>query len=1207
LVDQHERDLIQTALDRSMLVEAAAGTGKTTELVKRIVNVLGEGKARVEQIVAVTFTDKAAGEMKLRLRSELEEARKAGLVAGTFRSAALEEEAGRASPNGGEERVRQNLGDALARLEEAHVSTIHGFCAELLRERPVEARVDPQFEAIGDAQAERVYGEAFTLWLQAKLEDPPEGVGRSLRRKSQEGPVERLRSAGWVLADWRDFRRLWRRPPLAREAAIDALVQRLQAFDALTSHPSNSRDYFYLDTRKARRIAYEIRVIEKVRARDYDGLEASLVDLATDRDFQRAKGYGKEYGEGVTRAEVLDAHQELVQALRGFATDADADLAALLQAELIDTVLRYEELKFRSGRLDFLDLLLLARNLIRDCDGVRAEFQRRFTHIFIDEFQDTDPLQAEILLLLASDDPAVRDWRQVTPVPGKLFIVGDPKQSIYRFRRADVGIYQEVKKQLSKRGALLVNLTTSFRAVPSIQNMVNAAFAPVMTGDTTTLQAHYVPLSPYRQEVADQPTVVALPVPEPYGKRALAASAIEESLPDAVGAFVAWLLNDSQWMVTERDPASPDERRPISARHICLLFRRFDSWGTDVTRPYVEALEARDISHLMVGGKSFHVREEVQTMRAALCAIEWPDDELSVFAALKGSLFAIGDAELLEYRHRYRRLHPYRISHPRPDDISGEPVPEHLQPIVESLQLLQSLHRDRNYRPVAETIVRLLEATRAHAAFALRPWGEQVLANVLHVAEMARAYEESGGISFRGFVERLREEAESGEAPEAPILEEGSDGVRIMTVHKAKGLEFPVVILADVTAKLTRSHASRYIAPEQELCAVQIAGWSPVDLLEHDKEELARDKAEGVRIAYVAATRARDLLVIPAVGDDPFELGWEAVNAWWVSPLNPAIYPDRTQRRHPAKATNCPVFGQESVLSRPSGDWAVTGNVCPGLHNFESGPAPTESGVPGPESRVSGTARLDSYGVVWWDPSKLKLGAEMQFGIRQKELLQEVDREVVEADRKVYADWRASRDEAVARGSQPSLVVKTATEWAAGTAVSPPRPAGVSPTQGFPVTTIDVDRDLERPAGPRYGALVHAVLATIPLDASSNQIHEVATLQGRILGATAQEVGSAAKVVVAVLDHPLMARAREAAKHGRCRRESPVTLSVEGTLVEGVVDVAFLEEDRWTVLDFKTDRELEKRLEDYRRQVGIYADAIASATGQKAEAILMRV
>ena len=169
------------------------------------------------------------------------------------------------------------------------------------------------------------------------------------------------------------------------------------------------------------------------------------------------------------------------------------------------------------------------------------------------------------------------------------------------------------------------------------------------------------------------------------------------------------------------------------------------------------------------------------------------------------------------------------------------------------------------------------------------------------------------------------------------------------------------------------------------------------------------------------------------------------------------------------------------------------------------------------------------------------------------------------------------------------------------------RSAGSLPAPAPVVCMVEIARDLERPAGPRYGALVHAVLATIPLGASRNETDEVVGLQGRILGATTQEVESAGKVIAAVLGHPLMARARESARHGRCRRETPVTLAKEGTLVEGVADLAFLEGDTWTVVDFKTDGELETRLENYRKQVGIYAEAITLATGQKAEAILMRV
>ena len=226
--------------------------------------------------------------------------------------------------------------------------------------------------------------------------------------------------------------------------------------------------------------------------------------------------------------------------------------------------------------------------------------------------------------------------------------------------------------------------------------------------------------------------------------------------------------------------------------------------------------------------------------------------------------------------------------------------------------------------PVATTIAGLLDATRAHVGFALEHGGEQVLANVAHVGDLARRYEAEGGLSFRGFIDELREQAESGEAGEAPILEEGSDGVRLMTVHKSKGLEFPIVILADMTARLRSSVASRTIDAERRVCAIRLAGCAPADLLEHQDEELLRDEAEGMRVAYVAATRARDLLVIPAVGDEE--------RTGWIEPLNGAIYPPMEMRRQQLQAPGCVEFkSKDSVLVRPGGS-AGTSTVSPGLH-----------------------------------------------------------------------------------------------------------------------------------------------------------------------------------------------------------------------------------------------------------------------------------
>jgi ATP-dependent exoDNAse (exonuclease V) beta subunit len=1146
LADQDVRTRIRTSLDETLVVEAAAGTGKTTELVARILEVLATGRASVHNLVAVTFTEKAAGELKLRLRRDLELARQGDQY---------------------DEPSRARLEDALKNLEEAHIGTIHGFCADLLRERPVEADIDPLFTVLTEAQARRIYDEAFTGWFQDALREMPEGVRRSLRRSSRpgasgdaddDGPMERLRRAGWDLADWRDFPASWTRPGFNRRAAISDAAAPVHALAALTSQPSSLRDYLYSDTAAARRASDELRLIEA--SDDDDAAESLLVDLCRDRDFRRArKGSGATFGKGVSRADVHSAHQALLATLDEFKANADADLAALVRDELRGSIERYTTLKERQGALDFLDLLLRARNLVVERDDVRADFQQRFTCLFVDEFQDTDPLQAEILLLLAANDPRERDYRRARPVPGKLFIVGDPKQSIYRFRRADVRVYRDVCEHLERAGARCVRLTTSFRGVPGIQRFVNAAFAPRMTGDRDTLQADYVPLSPSRSPIQNQPAIVALPVPKPYGKRNISGAAIDASLPQAVGAFVDWLLHRSGWKVSER--GSDDTMVSVQPRHVCVLFRRFVNYGNDVTRAYVDSLEAHGIKHLLVGGRAFYDREEIETLRATLAAVEWPDDELSVFAALRGALFAVGDEELLEYRHRYGHgFHPFRV----PD-----PLPSHLAPIGEALTLLKELHWRRNRVPVAETITRLFEATRAHVGFALRRSGEQVLANALHVAELSRQYEMSGGISFRGFVDELRESADEGQAAEAPIVEEGSDGVRLMTVHKAKGLEFPVVILADMTAKIAPAEAARHLDAERRLCALRIGGWSPQELLNQQAMEQAREREEGVRVAYVAATRARDLLVVPAVGDDVYE--------GWLDPLNAALYPPVDGRRTPLTAPNCPPFKKDSVLQRPDEGIASSRTVSPGLHRM--------------------TATDGDFDVVWWDPTVLALDVEPPFGLRRQELIaRDVAPEVVADGQRRYIAWREARNGAVETASRRRWDVQTAGEFVAAD-------GGIADD----VEIVEVSAVTQRPGGTRFGTLVHAVLATLPLDADAEVVRASVSTQARILAAPEDERVAAEAAVAAAMQHSLIDAARRAEREGRCFRETPVTLVRHGTLIEGVVDLAFEYQGVMTIVDFKTDRAEGDLLDRYRRQVALYAEAVGRVTGTPTRAVLLKV
>jgi ATP-dependent exoDNAse (exonuclease V) beta subunit len=1129
--DDAARERIRNSLDESLIVEASAGTGKTSELIRRIVRVLAAGTP-VDQIVAVTFTHKAAGELKIRLREELDKARAV---------CADSDE-------------RDHLEDALERLEEAAIGTIHGFCAQILRERPVEARIDPDFEELTEPEAGRLRARAFDLWFQRKLDAGSDALRRALARlawrdngQSDSAPAESLKYAGKQLVDWRDHAAAWRREPFDRNGRIDRLVAECRALDALVRQCARSSDNLLKSMRPLRDLSGG--------PADYDTLEARLLKLERDlkRDFKKGSG---NFAPGVPRQQVLDGRDALLRDLDAFRRDAGADFAAALRDEMQDFVAAYSDRKKRAGKLDFLDLLLLVRNLVRDDAGVRRYLQDRFSRIFVDEFQDTDPLQAEILILLSANDPAENDWLKVTPIPGKLFVVGDPKQSIYKFRRADVVLYENVCEALSSRGVARIHLTRSFRAVRPIQHLVNAAFAPEMTGDRQGGQAHYAPLEEHTAAYDRQPAVVVLPAPAPYGSMRISKERINACLPDTIAAYIEWLRTGSGWQVRDlRDGA----RVPLQAKHICVLFRRLTNYGTDLSRDYTRALEARGIPHLLVGSKSFYHREEVETVRVALAAIEWPDDELSVFGTLRGSLFAIPDDLLLRFRFEVGRLHPFRRVG-QASGLSANLLPA-FSPIAEALGILAGLHRQRNQRPVADTINALLEGTRAHAGFILRRAGAQALANVYRICDLARTFELTGGLSFRGFVEELAAQAEKAESTEAPVLEEASDGVRLMTVHGAKGLEFPVVILADITANLAAREAERFV--DGNLCATRLLGAAPWELLEHEEHEHTRELAEGVRVAYVAATRARDLLVVPAVGDEERD--------GWLGPLNKAIYPARDQRRAKAAATGCPPFaGDRTVLQRPADHFGrPEDSVRPGLHNPQSG----------------------EHQVVWWDPLGLRLEVPTGFGLRQEEILAPEPAARAAEGIAQYRQWQQQRLRTLETGRAPAFRIVSPTE---GIEEAPERRT---------IHIEDVSPAAERPGGRRFGTLVHAILRDLDhAEAAPAQIAALARVHARLLDAPGEEADAAARAVEAAWAHPLLARARAAP---RCHRDLPVHLRLEdGRLLEGVIDLAFLERDRWAVVDFKSDA---GALARYERQLQWYLHALAMLTGRAATGYLLRI
>jgi ATP-dependent exoDNAse (exonuclease V) beta subunit len=376
------------------------------------------------------------------------------------------------------------------------------------------------------------------------------------------------------------------------------------------------------------------------------------------------------------------------------------------------------------------------------------------------------------------------------------------------------------------------------------------------------------------------------------------------------------------------------------------------------------------------------------------------------------------------------------------------------------------------------------------------------------------------------------------------------------------------VILADLTAKGTPEEPWRWVDPTRQLCAMRLAGAAPPDLVDHAHEERQREEEEAVRLLYVAATRARDLLVVPAVGDQPQPESW-------LAPLDPAVYPPPDTVRMPETRApeGCPVLAGDCVSERPDDVVQPPLAVTPGLHRPQAG----------------------THRVVWWAPSALELSVLETVGLKQQKLLAiDESGERSESGIRTHAAWQAARATVRADAAAPSIRVVTATEH-----------AQVAIDGAVDVAIERVERAADRPSGRRFGTLVHATLAAVDLGATRNDVQAVAAIEARLVGATPDEVAAAVDAVAGALAHPLL---RRAAGSSRVARETPLAIGIDDdTLVEGVVDVAFEEPGGWTVIDFKTDVELAGRRHEYARQVSLYARALAAATGKPARPVLLQV
>lgn len=827
-------------------VTAGAGAGKTRTLVARYLSLLVDDLP-LRGVVAITFTRKAAREMRNRVRREVRRA---------LETESLPEE----------ERPRWRA--IYERLDAARIGTIHSLCAEILRHHPAEMGVDPRFQMVEEGQMALLQARAVDAAL-AEAADDPEMVGlfpdfgeRALRKAADQLLKQRLdvREARADLPA--DVWRAWRPALLAPIQAFvdDADVQsgfaRLATLraDGTLDGAAAAGDALAPDLREA--LAHWD-VIEAARAaKDWVAVSRHLAPL---RDRLKQKGRKANWAPAAPKAIIADLQGRYDEHLRPYGKKhVDLALDRRLAQEVIPALLRlhdratahYARAKERERGLDFDDLEAQALELLRGHPAVRAYWQDQIEALLVDEFQDTNARQRDILDLLNGDQ-------------GKLFFVGDAKQSIYRFRGADVTVFREERQAVEARGAV-VELSTSYRAHRALVQALNGLLRPVL-GDREDPERPYLePFAPLRHH-REEPAAGLTP---PYVELHLAAGSKSQGALDraaqALAARLAALVEEDILLERPDPDTGHTTERPLDFGDVAILCRASTAFAA-----YETALEEAGIPFLTIAGRGFYDRPEVRDLLNALQGLAQPTDDLALVGLLRSPAIGLSDMALYRLRRaQWSQGLPSLWALLRQEDLSF--LDEEAERAADARALIGRLHRSVGRVRVADVLKDFLDATAYRAAL-LRAGESRAANNVAKLLADAHASDVVGVDGFVAYVAELRDVApREGEARAI-----GAGAVQIMTVHQAKGLEFPVVAIGDAARSTPRSGgvlvdrqlgvvpplseerlvtgADGLRQPEKVTCAAH-----------HLAQEVDRDQeaAESDRLLYVAATRAREMLLI---------------------------------------------------------------------------------------------------------------------------------------------------------------------------------------------------------------------------------------------------------------------------------------------------------------------------------------------------------
>lgn len=816
-------------LGTNFIVEAGAGTGKTYALVSRVVALVKAGN-RMDGIVAITFTEAAAAELSERIRSRMEQLLDDGHP--DNKKDAL-------YPLVGDE--RDNIERAVGEIDQAAIQTIHSFAAQLLQERPMAAGLPPGWSPMDEIEGAERFADRWDMWRERALgADAPAELQDALRALLRQDV-----GAG----KWREVAEAFSGDDRLRDAGVfevdlaKAAESALRELRGLADLCVDTSDRLYEQLEGA------MQTVEAVRdAADSISGAASALAEGAKVDFDGAKGqYQRNWS--VTPKEVRDKFREVGRAFQN--SVKMAGLPELLRDLQREFAVEYEADRKADGVAGFQDMLVWARDLLKDDADARGYFQGKYSRILIDEFQDTDPLQAEIAFYLAAtaDAPIGKGkatWDKLPLVAGKLFIVGDPKQSIYRFRRADIGVTRRVVDSGRLERLEIVNNRRSKAAVVDWVNAVFGDFGKLMDqdGEQPPAQAKYIPLEAHKGE--HQVGTGAVRV---FGG---ATGDNAEGMRRQQAREVAAIIGGaSSLTIYDKDKKC---KRAARLRDVCVLVRSRTGLGI-----LERGLEDAGIPYRLEGGSLLFDTQEVRDMLNCLRAIDDPTDEVAVVAALRSPAFACSDADLMRWREGGGGW-DYRAW-----DLDGKAqVAE--SPVGDGLVALRGYHNGRLGKSTAQLIAEFTRERRLDELDLAEARPREAWRRRRFLLEEARTRDGAGSNTLNQFILwAARQQEEGAQIQHSDMPDSDEDAARIMTMHGSKGLEFPIVILLGLDGAGGGSRGGAAVRFGQGNKSVEVAfskdfrtpGYDALDELEKRHSE-----AEAVRLAYVAATRARDYLYV---------------------------------------------------------------------------------------------------------------------------------------------------------------------------------------------------------------------------------------------------------------------------------------------------------------------------------------------------------